>query len=133
MLYNSCAGVAVAACQHMLSALLEEAKPDPRSHRLLQDIASEDFEITRRVADIIEHPAAAAPSKPATNIIRAPAPPVPAAGKSVPPRATVPTAPAATTVVPNTSGPRPPPQQAPLPNSKIESFFESVAAKFNNK
>jgi hypothetical protein len=49
---------AILACQQMLYALLEDSKPDPRLHRILQDIASEDFEIARRVAEIIDNPEA---------------------------------------------------------------------------
>ena len=48
--------VAVAACQHMLSSLLDDARPEPKSHRLLQDISSEEFESTRRVTDLLDHP-----------------------------------------------------------------------------
>ena len=48
--------VAVAACQHMLSSLLEDARPEPKAHRRLQDISSEEFESTRHVTELLDHP-----------------------------------------------------------------------------
>lgn len=113
--------LAVAVCHQLVSALLEEAKPDPRSHRLLQDIASEDFELTRRVADTIDQ------TDGAKEVVKQPA-------KTSPPVKT-PSAYSMLTLKPNefpgkagaadkVSG------NLSTQDSKLETFFESVTSKF---
>jgi hypothetical protein len=125
---------AISACQHVLSSLLEDSKLEPRTHRLLQDIASEDFELCRRVADIIDHPVLNETAAKPQSSLQAEPRPIKAEDTGKSSLQKVPSDHKLASAAPARSNSSPSRNVGAIAvggTNKMEKFFESVAAKFN--